>query len=558
MQQPLDANLLRHLGLVPEGQDWRIDLPVRCNLATDLVGERAKSASADTVAAIFPDANRCSKVTYRELNDLSDRLVRAFRRAGLRRGDVVAVHSGARVETILAHLAAYKMGAIVATMSQLFGPDTIEHILKDSGARLLVTEARLWEPLGFERASFGDLQAIFAADRAGQEVLAFWDALDRESGRPFAVADTAAEDPALLIYTSGSTGQPKGILHAHRLWRAYRPSLQLFFDLSLERPGAVFWTPADWAWIGGLVDVVYPSLAFGHKLVASQQRFDALWALDFMAEHGVTHSLMTPTALRRLAQIPNPHRGRDLKLQWIFTGGEALNGETLAWLQGTLGAICNEGYGMSEVNHMIGNCQAVRPARPGSMGWQFPGHRARLIDEDGQEVEPGEPGEIVAAVDDPTAFLGYWRNPRLTAETRIGEWIRTYDLAVMDEAGYYWYRGRKDDLIKSAGYRIGPAEVEDVLVQHPAVAEAAVIGKPDHDRGYIVKAFVRLANDAAPSSDLIAELQGFVRDRLAAYKYPREIEFLAEMPTTSTGKISRSALRKRELAAAADDRAGAA
>jgi len=551
MAQGLAPELLHRLGMLPAADGrWRIALPERCNLAQDLVGSRVAAGDGEREAALFPELPPGRRrFTYGQLDRLSDRLALTFARAGIARGDVIAVHSGARPETLLAHLAAYKLGAIVATLSQLYGPDTVAHILEDSGARLLVTQDSVWAPMAAATRAAGRLEQVFVAGEAGHGELDLWAALEREPETAVPVADTAADDPALLIYTSGSTGRPKGILHAHRLWRAYRPSLELYFDLSLRRPGSVFWTPADWAWIGGLVDVVWPSLAFGHRLIATQQRFEAAWALDLMAEHGISHSLMTPTALRRLAQSEDPHRGRELRLGWIFTGGEALNGDTLGWLQNTLGAVCNEGYGMSEVNHMIGNCQTLRPARPGSMGWEFPGHRALLVDDEGREVPAGEPGEIVAAADDPTRFLGYWRNPELTAATRLGPWLRTHDLAVKDAEGYYWYRGRNDDLIKSAGYRIGPAEVEDVLVQHPAVAEAAVVGKPDADRGHIVKAFIRLAGGAAASPALVGELQSYVRERLAAYKYPREIEFLEEMPTTSTGKISRAVLRQRDRAA---------
>ncbi|MEP6656348.1 MAG: AMP-binding protein, partial [Betaproteobacteria bacterium] len=414
----------------------------------------------------------------------------------------------------------------------------------DSSARVLVTQDTVWSSM---RSLRHELPALEHCIVVG-DVVAGEDRFDEcvAAGEATSAVVTRADEPALLVYTSGSTGMPKGVMHGHRIVHAYRTTLDLFYNLELEEPGLVFWTAADWAWIGGLVDVVFPAWMYGHAVVASQHRFDELWALAFMARHGVTHGLLTPTALKRLAQVSEPRRRWSLRLRTIFTGGEALPGETLNWLERELGVVCNEGYGMSEVNHMIGNCRKLRPIVPGSMGWEFPGHVAALVDENGAPVTDGEIGEIVTTESAPTLFLGYWRRPDLTAAMRLGQWVRTHDLAVRDANGYYWYRGRNDDLIKSSGFRIGPAEIEDVLLSHPAVAEAAVIGAPDPERGQIVKAFIRVAAGYSCSDALVAELQQHVKARLASYKYPREVEFLDEFPMTSTGKVSRAALRRRD------------
>ena len=261
----------------------------------------------------------------------------------------------------------------------------------------------------------------------------------------------------------------------------------------------------------------------------------------------VTHILLTPTALKRVAKVENARERYGLSLRTIFTGGESLPGETHRALARELGAVCNEGYGMTEVNQMIGNCQKLRPVRAGSMGWEFPGRRVALLDESGHEVGPEEIGEIAVSVTDPTLFLEYWQQPERTEAIRLNnDWIRTHDLARKDEDGYFWYQGRNDDLIKSAGYRIGPAEVEDCLARHPAIAEAAVIGSPDAERGAIVKAFVRLVAGVEGSEALTEELQAHVKSRLAAYKYPREIEYVDDMETTTSGKLNRKLLRELE------------
>ncbi len=378
--------------------------------------------------------------------------------------------------------------------------------------------------------------------------LAFDDCLAADPAG-FEPTTTGPEDPALLIYTSGSTGMPKGILHGHRIFHALNASLELFYNLELREQGLVFWTGADWAWVGGLNDVVFVSLAFGHKLIVSEARFDPEEALALMARHKVSHILLTPTALKRLAAMPDPRGRYNLALRTIFTGGESLPGETHRALAENLGVVCNEGYGMTEVNQMIGNCQRLRPIRPGSMGWEFPGRKVALIDEEGQEVPDGEVGEIAVVDTDPTLFLRYWRDPEATKEIRMGSWIRTHDLARKDAEGYFWYQGRNDDLIKSAGYRIGPAEIEETLLQHPAVADVGVIGVPDRDgrRGMVVKACIVRASGhpETPDGALSDALREHVKARLGPHKQPRLIEYLDALPTTSSGKIARAELRRR-------------
>ncbi len=547
----LDDSLLERLNLrrVPGTTRYEIIVPEFANIASDTVGYWARHGRAAHDAIVYEHRDgRIDRLSYAELDARAGRFARNLSERGIKRGDVVGIHTGARIETAIVHLAVYKLGAIAATISQLCGPDSLRHILNDSGAMALVTEDTVWAPLRTLRRDCPKLVHCIVVGTPAADEIAFPEML--AGSAVFEPVRTRAEDPALLIYTSGSTGLPKGVLHGHRILHAYKTSLSLFFNIELQDPDLVFWTPADWAWIGGLVDVVYPAWAYGHVIVASQHRFDPEWALGFMAKHGVTHSLLTATGLKRIAQIAAPReRWPALRLRTIFTGGEALQGETLNWLNTELGIVCNEGYGTSEVNHMIGNCQALRPIKPGSMGWELPGHVAMLVDEAGEPVADGDVGEVVTTDTDPTFFLGYWGRPDLTAAMRLGRWIRTRDLATRDADGYFWYRGRNDDLIKSAGYRIGPAEIEEALLQHPSVAEAAVIGSPDRERGQIVKAFIKLSQGWVESDALVKELQDHVKTRLAVYKYPRKIAFVNDFPMTSSGKISRSELRRRETTA---------
>jgi len=314
----------------------------------------------------------------------------------------------------------------------------------------------------------------------------------------------------------------------------------------MKKENAVFWSPSDWAWVGGLLDMLFPAWMAGKTIATSEDRFNAEWAYKFIEKHKVTHTFLAPTAIKRMAQIDNPRDKYDLSLKVICTGGEALASETLEWVENKLGVICNEFYGMTEVNHLVGNCSALYPRKAGSMGRVYPGHKVLLIDEKQNEVDTEKVGEIVTTSNSPTRFLGYLNNKNKEDEMQVGNYLRTNDLASKDAEGYFWYKGRSDDLIKSSGFRIGPAEVEDSLISFHAVAEAAVIGKPDNDRGSIVKAFIKLHKDFNPSAELIEEIRNFVKENLASYKAPREIEFVDSFIMTSSGKINRRVLRERE------------
>lgn len=546
----LGKKRLASLNLQSNPDGLAITWPEDANIYKMTLGKHLGPESRNKVAMIF-DRERLgfSRWTFGQVDQRAINLAAFLRARGYGKGDFIGIHTGQHPDTAIAHMAVCKIGAVAVTLSQLYGPDSLAHAITDCGLEVLLTSAQVWDGLRSERKEkFPSLRHVLLRKPGYYE----YDLGDAIAGTTieFEPEYAGADDPALLMYTSGSTGQPKGILHGHRILASYTPSINLFFNLSMEDEDAIYWTPSDWAWVGGLLDLLFPAWMAGRTLLTSEHRFRAKWAYEFMERFQVTHTFLAPTAIKRLAQTERPREKYDLALKVICTGGEALAAETLNWAENDLGVVCNEFYGMTEVNHLIGNCAALFPRRAGSMGQAYPGHKVLLVDGDGKQVEDGEEGEIVTTSDAPTRFLGYHNAKDKEKEMRLGDYLRTRDLAVRDKKGYFWYKGRSDDLIKSSGFRIGPAEIEECLIGHPAVAEAAAIGKPDEERGSIVKAFVKLSKDTEASDDLKDELIEHVRTRLAAYKAPREIEFVDSFEMTSSAKINRRALRDAEIAKA--------
>ncbi len=522
---------------------WRI--PERYNIAADVCDRHARDP--DRLALIYVDPQgREERYTFERLRRLSNRLANALSALGLGRGDRLGILLPQCPETAVAHLAAYKLGAVAVPLFTLFGPDALEYRLADSGARGLVTDPDNLSKIQEIRDRLPDLAfVVVAGENAPGGTHRFGDLVERGS-EAFESADTSADDPALIIYTSGTTGPPKGALHAHRTLLGHLPGVEFPHDF-FPQPGDLFWTPADWAWIGGLIDVLLPSWHHGVPVLAWRARkFDPEEAFFRMGRHGVRNAFLPPTALRMMRQVPRPRERFGVRLRSVGSGGESLGEDTLAWGREALGLTINEFYGQTEVNLVVGNCARIMEVRPGSMGRPIPGHTVAVIGEEGNPLPPGEMGEIAVRRPDPVMFLEYWRNPEATRKKFTGDWCRTGDLARMDADGYLWFQGRADDLILSAGYRIGPTEIEDCLMQHPAVARAAVIGKPDPVRGEVVKAFVVLAPGHEPTEETARSIQEHVKRRLAAHEYPREVEFVDGFPMTATGKIKRDELRRRE------------
>ena len=502
-------------------------------------------------------------LTYAQLQAQANRLSNLLRRLGVGVGDRVALILPQCCQTPVAHIACYQLGAVAMPLSILFGPEALAFRLQDSGAVVAIVDASVCERVAALQASCPALAHVIRVGGNGNDDshLLDWDACLAGEADAFTPVDTLATDAAVLIYTSGTTGAPKGTLLPHA---ALIGNLSGFVASQNWFPQEedVFWSPADWAWTGGLMDALLPTLYFGKTIIGYRGRFSAQAAFHLLEKYAVTNTFLFPTALKIMMKaVPQPLAQYKLRLRAIMSAGEAVGDAVFDWGRDALGIIINEMFGQTEMNYIVGNSAGKWPAKPGSMGRAYPGHRVAVIDDDGALAAPGVVGDValhrcdIHGHPDPVFFLGYWNNAQATLNKFSGDWCRTGDLAMMDADGYLWYRGRADDMFKAAGYRIGPSEIENCLVRHPAVANAAVVPKPDLERGNLVKAFVVLAAGVmrGPVEDatLVAELQAHVRGKLAPYEYPKEITFIEALPMTTTGKVQRRVLRLQEEAHAA-------
>ncbi len=531
--------------------DFRWRVPGRYNIGVD-VCDRWAEREPERLALTFvgPD-NVARDYSYGALRDWSNRLANLLRASGVGRGERVAVLLPQAPETAVSHIAIYKLGAIAVPLFALFGPEALQYRLGNSGAKAVVTNRDGATKLADIRATLPELRHVLCIDGA---VAGCRDLAAELAGCPaeFEPVETTADDPALIIYTSGTTGQPKGALHAHRVLLGHLPGVEMSHDL-LPQPGDRIWTPADWAWIGGLLDVLMPALHHGVPVVARRfEKFTGEAAFQLIQDFGIRNAFLPPTALKIMRAVAEPEKRWRLAMRSIASGGETLGAELIEWGRRVFGLTINEFYGQTECNMIVSSCARLMPARPGIMGRAVPGHRLAVVDDTGKAVATGTLGNIAVQRPDPVMFLEYWRNPDATGAKFADDWLLTGDTGIMDEEGWIRFVGRDDDVITSAGYRIGPGEIEDCLLGHAAVRLAGVVGKPDPQRTEIVKAYVVLTEGYAPSETLARDIQAHVKMRLAAHEYPREIAFVDELPMTTTGKIIRKELRAR---AAAEDQA---
>ena len=485
--------------------------------------------------------------TFLEIKNRANQLANLLGSLGLKPGDRVLVMLTQSPECAIAHLACFKAGIVSCMASVLFGPDGIKHRLQGTGAVVCITSREHATKLDTIRDACPALQHIIVTDSEDTPgTLPFWPTLDRQS-RDYSNIKTRAEDTAWISYTSGTTGLPKGVLMPHRVLLGNKPLFEYYYDYG-PRPGDVLWSPADWAWIAGLINILLIGWYSGCRVISTDmQGFNANEAFRILAQHRVTVSLLTPTVLKLMRQADS-EQAQDIDLRVVLSGGEAVGKELALWADQRFGLTISEGFGQTECNGMIGTNPRLMAVRHGSLGKAMPGSTCAIVDDQGQEVAPGVQGNIAIKRPHPAMFSGYLDNEQATAEKFIGDWMITGDLGEQDADGFLWFHGRKDDVITSSGYRIGPTEVEDCLLKSAAVQLAAVIGVPDEARTEIVKAFIVPSEGIEADEQLAESLKDLVRQHLAKHEVPRQIEFVDSLPMTTTGKIMRRALRDQELA----------
>ena len=530
-------------------RNFRWEIPAHYNIGVDVCDRWADDRQRLALIYIDPQGKE-QKYTFRSLRNFSNQLANTLKAHGIERGDRIGILLSQRPETLISHIAVYKLGAVAVQLLTLFGPEAIEYRLADSQARAVITDKDNLSKIHEISDRLPHLKLVMVVDggrdKAGMD---FWDSVAR--GDPhFTPVRTRPDDPALIIYTSGTTGQPKGTLHGHRLLLGILPGFEFYHNLFPQK-GDLMWTPLDWAYIGGSYDALFPTLHHGCPILAYRPRkFDPEEAFHMMAKYGVRNLMAVPTVLRMMMHaVKRPRESFEIRLRSITAGGETMGEELCDWTREHLGVDINEQYGQTECDLVVGYCSQIMKIVPGAIGRAVPGHTVEIINEGGQIAAHDELGEIAVKAPDPVMFLEYWKNPRATQKKFIGDWMRTGDYGRKDKDGNFWFSGRQDDIIESGGYRIGPGEVEDCLMKHPAVALVGVIGVSDPVRGEIVKAFILPRAGITPDKALEHSIQEHVKKRLEAHAYPREVAFVDEMPRTSTGKILRNELRRMHKAA---------
>jgi acetyl-CoA synthetase len=526
-------------------RSFRWEVPDHYNIGVDTVDKHDPTQ----LAMLWEDWSGTERrLTFGDMKDMSCRIANVLADAGVARGDRVAVLLPSLPETAATFIAAYKLGAILLSLSQLYGDDSITHRLADSTAKVMVTDGTNRARLEGMRDRVDSLEKVLVLN-AGDSLIAGDIDLDdamAAASADFEPVETAAEDPAQLYYSSGTTGQAKGILHAQRYLLGHN-EYELCHDV---RSDEVFHSTGEWAWIAGIVPGLLGPWRYGVPVAVFQRKggaYDPEQTFHVLEKYDVGNLFTTPTTLRAMAQVKDPGAQYDINLRIACSAGEPLNPEVIRWFESQFGIPVFDYYGLTESYPLCGNFPTV-DVRPGSMGRPLPGWEVALIEVGGErEVPRGEAGEIcLRARTNPHYPLGYWNRPEDTEEVFGGEYFRTKDVGRMDEDGYIWYEGRADDVIISAGYRIGPFEVESAILELPEVVEAAAVASPDEQRGHVVKAFVCLTPGTDPSPDLEQRIKDHVRESYAAYAYPRMVEFVDDLPKTLTGKIRRIELRQAE------------
>ncbi|MCK4599918.1 AMP-binding protein [Candidatus Bipolaricaulota bacterium] len=516
---------------------WNI--PADYNIV-DVVAGHAKK-NPDKVAVFWEDTDGNERrVTFAELLGEARRFGSALIELGVKKGNPI-LHMLPRLpEAHVVQLGTFAAGAIAVPCSEMLKAKEIAYRAQASGAKVIVADASIAEAVESARGD-SPIETCILIGGVRKGWINFEELMEKSSS-PTEKVKLTAEDPMTISFTSGTTGGAKPVVHKHRWMYCHNRVTAHYWWNATEKD--VIWATTAPGWAKWYWSPVGVGLTTGASQLMYNGRFDAERYLKLLQKYKVTKLCATPTEYRLFAQLPDMGKYK-LTLSDALSAGEPLNVEPIEAFKRAFGVTIRDGYGQTESICLVCNYPGLE-VKPGAMGKPTPGPGVILIDEEGKPVVQGEIGEIALRPDNPAIFDGYWNSPDLDREVFSGNWYRTGDLARMDADGYLFFEGRADDVILTSGYRIGPFEVEDALVSHPAVVEAAAVASPHRERGEIVKAFVILANGYTPSEKLVKELQDHVKSVTAPYKYPRAIEFVSELPKTTSGKIKRAVLKRRE------------
>ena len=528
--------------------NFKWNIPDNYNIGYDICEKWANKTPNRPAIIDLLSSGKTNSTSFRTLNQKANKVSNYLKYFGIKKGDRVGILLPQSLECIVSHIAVFKLGGISVPLFLLFGPDALEYRISDANIKVLITDYSGAKKIREINRDVQNGLTIFTIEGSNQKLESLSINLsDLKQSTDFIYEKTKPDEPALLLYTSGTTGPPKGVLHAHRVLLGHLPAFDFFLDLFSSYKNEInnlLWTPADWAWIGGLVNILFSSLHHGVPVLAYRfEKFNPAKAIQLMSNFKVTGSFLPPTALKMLRTDFPKGTSKKLYLKSVASGGEPLGTELLDWGKKTLGVNINEIYGQTECNLVLSSCSKIMKPRPGIAGPPVPGNIVSIVNQNGKECKKGELGAIAIKRGSPQMFLKYWNNPQATKEKFFKDWLITGDKGVIEKDGWIKFIARDDDVITSAGYRIGPGPIEDCLMKHPSISMAAVIGKDDPLRTQIIKAFIVLNKGFKESDNLKLDIQSFVKKKLSAHEYPREVEVVKKLPVTSTGKILRRNLR---------------
>ena len=528
--------------------NFKWNIPDNYNIGYDICEKWANKTPNRPAIIDLLSSGKTNSTSFRTLNQKANKVSNYLKCFGIKKGDRVGILLPQSLECIVSHIAVFKLGGISVPLFLLFGPDALEYRISDANIKVLITDYSGAKKIREINRDVQNGLTIFTIEGSNQKLESLSINLsDLKQSTDFIYEKTKPDEPALLLYTSGTTGPPKGVLHAHRVLLGHLPAFDFFLDLFSSYKNEInnlLWTPADWAWIGGLVNILFSSLHHGVPVLAYRfEKFNPSKAIQLMSNFKVTGSFLPPTALKMLRTDFPKGTSKKLYLRSVASGGEPLGTELLDWGKKTLGVNINEIYGQTECNLVLSSCSKIMKPRPGIAGPPVPGNIVSIVNQNGKECKKGELGAIAIKKGSPQMFLKYWNNPQATKEKFFKDWLITGDKGVIEKDGWIKFIARDDDVITSAGYRIGPGPIEDCLMKHPSISMAAVIGKDDPLRTQIIKAFIVLNKGFKESDNLKLDIQSFVKKKLSAHEYPREVEVVKKLPVTSTGKILRRNLR---------------